>query len=459
MTFLRQRFVLRLVVLAGLVGIAILAGSWLEGVSPSGEMELNYLFDRPDRVLDVTIEHVYITIVTILGASVVGVVFGVLITRIRSLYNPILTLAGIIYTVPSLAMFVLMIPLLGIGFRSAVVALILYSLLIIIRNTAVGLDGVDPNIIEAARGMGMTALGILFRVELPLALPIIFAGIRIAAVSTISLATIAAFIGAGGIGDLIFEGLSSQRDDKIIAGAIAASVMALGAEVLLRQVEQGSSPGVTGDFKTLGERIADFWDHLREHPDTLVMFGTVLLLIGYSGMAWIHPYSYDERISGAPEVQAALDEAGYLELTGLDLAMIDVDTPVVRSLQILPWFAIAAALMAVYNTLRGPGSRASAELFLICGLLAFFPLMHFYFETKRAVGDYGAHPGDLFFGLRDRIKDISGVRISPVLEEVNRETGFTLSAVGVAIIVVGAFMKSLWFRRRTRERLEEEAAA
>jgi len=293
MTFLRQRFVLRLVVLAGLVGIAILAGSWLEGVSPSGEMELNYLFDRPDRVLDVTIEHVYITIVTILGASVVGVVFGVLITRIRSLYNPILTLAGIIYTVPSLAMFVLMIPLLGIGFRSAVVALILYSLLIIIRNTAVGLDGVDPNIIEAARGMGMTALGILFRVELPLALPIIFAGIRIAAVSTISLATIAAFIGAGGIGDLIFEGLSSQRDDKIIAGAIAASVMALGAEVLLRQVEQGSSPGVTGDFKTLGERIADFWDHLREHPDTLVMFGTVLLLIGYSGMAWIHPYSYD----------------------------------------------------------------------------------------------------------------------------------------------------------------------
>jgi osmoprotectant transport system permease protein len=122
-----------------------------------------------------------------------------------------------------------MIPIVGIGFTPAVIALTLYSLLAIIRNSAVGIDGVSPAIIEAARGMGMTRMQILLQVELPLALPVIFAGIRIAAVSTISLATLASFFGARSLGSLIFEGIAAGglRNDKVAAGALGAAALAI----------------------------------------------------------------------------------------------------------------------------------------------------------------------------------------------------------------------------------------
>ncbi|MBE9076348.1 ABC transporter permease [Romeria aff. gracilis LEGE 07310] len=165
---------------------------------------------------------------------------GVLITRVRFLYDPVIKLAGMLYTVPSLAMFGILIPIVGIGFTPAVIALTLYSLLAIIRNTAVGIDGVDPAIIEAARGMGMTARGILLQVELPLALPVIFAGIRIAAVSTISLATIASFFGSDSLGKLIFEGISAggTRNDKVMAGAIGAALLAILFDQVISRVER-----------------------------------------------------------------------------------------------------------------------------------------------------------------------------------------------------------------------------
>jgi osmoprotectant transport system permease protein len=418
---------------------------------------MDYIIERPDLVLDVAIEHVYITIVAILGATLIGVALGVLITRVRALYDPILTVAGIIYTIPSLAMFVLMIPILGIGFDSAVVALILYSLLVIIRNTAVGIDGVDPNIIEAARGMGMTSLGILLRVELPLALPVVFAGIRIASVSAISIATIAAFIGAGGIGDLLFQGISSQRNDKIVAGAIAASVMAIGAEILLQQIEKGASPGLSGDFRTLGEHLADFWAYLRNHPDTLVLLGAVILLVGYFGVTWVTPYADDPKIADDPAAQDALAEAGYtLGMTGFDLAQFPGNAPIRQSLQLLPWFAGAAAALALANMLWIPRSRASSEVLLLCGLLAFFPLVHFYAETRRAIGELGTK-SDFFLIVRNDIRSIAGVNVSPRLESLDPQGGFTLALIGAALVVVGAYLKSLWFRRRARE-VEEQFA-
>ncbi len=410
---------------------------------------MEFLIERPDLVLDVVIEHVYITIVAIFGATIIGVLIGVLITRIRSIYDPVLTIASIIYTVPSLAMFVMMIPILGIGFKSAVIALILYSLLIIIRNTAVGIDGVDPNITEAALGMGMTPLGILFRIELPLALPIIFAGIRIAAVSAISMATIAAFIGAGGIGDLLFEGISSQRNDKIIAGAIAASVMAIGAEILLRQVEQGASPGTGSGFKTLGEHLADFWDQLRARPDILALLGALLLLIGYFGAEWVNPYAEDERIT--EDAQIVLEEAGYsLHMTGFDLARIETDASARRSLELLPWFVGVAVVLSVVNTGWGPGNRASAEILLLCGLLALFPLLHFSMEVRRAVGELGTF-SELFRTVRNDINAIAGVRVSPQIQSLDLQGGYTLSVIGALLIIAGAFLKSLWFRQQARE--------
>lgn len=194
---------------------------------------------RPDRVIEFTIGHLAITATTMFFAILIGVALGVLITRIRWLYDPVITGAGMLYTIPSLALFGIMIPIVGIGFRAAVIALTLYSLLAIIRNTAVGIDEVDTAIKEAARGMGMTDLQILLRVELPLALPVIFAGIRIAVVSTISLATIASFFGATSLGNLIFEGIGSggTRNDKIVAGAVGASALAIFFSQIIRRAE------------------------------------------------------------------------------------------------------------------------------------------------------------------------------------------------------------------------------
>jgi osmoprotectant transport system permease protein len=145
-----------------------------------------------------------------------------------------------LYTIPSLALFGIMVPIVGIGFKPAVITLTVYSLLVIIRNTAVGLDGASPSIKEAARGLGMTQAQILLLVELPLALPVIIAGVRIATVAAISMATVASYFGTSSLGTLIFEGVATggSRFDKVAAGAIGASALAIAFEQVIRRVER-----------------------------------------------------------------------------------------------------------------------------------------------------------------------------------------------------------------------------
>ena len=200
---------------------------------------------RPDRVLEFLWGHLFITFITMFFAIVISVPLGILITRVRSLYEPVIKLSGMLYTVPSLAMFGILIPFVGIGFTPAIIALTLYSLLAIIRNTAVGINGVDRAIIESARGMGLKNSQILLQVELPLALPVILAGIRIATVSTISLATLASFFGANSLGNLIFEGIAAggTRNDKVMAGAIGAAFLAIIFDYGIIRIER-SLPGV-----------------------------------------------------------------------------------------------------------------------------------------------------------------------------------------------------------------------
>lgn len=195
---------------------------------------------RPDRVLEFLAGHLLITLVTLVFAILISIPLGILITRVEWLYEPVIKLTGMLYTVPSFAMFGLLVPIVGIGFKPAIVALTLYSLLAIVRNTAVGINGIDQAIIEAARGMGMRDRAILLKVELPLALPVIFAGIRIATVSTISLATLASFFGAGSLGSLIFEGISAggTRNDKIVAGAIGAAFLAIVFDAIVSRIER-----------------------------------------------------------------------------------------------------------------------------------------------------------------------------------------------------------------------------
>lgn len=186
-----------------------------------------YLIEQPERVLQLTLEHIRLVGISVLAATLIGVPLGVLCTRIRWLESPVLNLSGILYTVPSLAFFAILIPYTGLGTSTATIALALYSLLAIIRNTVAGIDDVPRATLDAARGMGMTGRQRLFLVELPLALPVIFAGIRVATVAAVGIAVIAAVIGAGGLGRLIFDGLRTVDADQVLAGAIMATLLAL----------------------------------------------------------------------------------------------------------------------------------------------------------------------------------------------------------------------------------------
>jgi osmoprotectant transport system permease protein len=193
------------------------------------------------EVAQLTLEHLVLVGLSIIIAAGIGLPLGVLMTRRPGLSGPILTFANAVQTIPSLALFGFLIPLPfigGIGARTAIVALVLYSLLPIIRNTFTGISGVDPAIREAGRGMGMTDLQLLWSVEIPLALGVIFAGLRVATVLCVGVATIAAAVGAGGLGMFIFRGVSMVDSRLILAGAIPAAALALAADFGLGAIEK-----------------------------------------------------------------------------------------------------------------------------------------------------------------------------------------------------------------------------
>lgn len=192
-----------------------------------------YFLRHWDEILRATGEHVWLVGFSMLFAVAIGVPLGILVTRRPWLSKPILGSANVAETIPSLALFGFLLPVPWLGDRAdrlAIAALTLYALLPIIRNTSTGIAGVDPAVREAARGMGMTGWQILFRVELPLSLSTVIAGVRVATVLTIGIATIAAAVGAGGLGEFIFRGLAMVNDQLILAGAIPAAVLALAAE-------------------------------------------------------------------------------------------------------------------------------------------------------------------------------------------------------------------------------------
>ncbi|WP_412761213.1 ABC transporter permease [Peribacillus frigoritolerans] len=194
-----------------------------------------------------TWEHIQLVGLAVGVAILLGVPFGVYITQHEKLSNLVLAVAGIIMTIPSIALFGIMIPILsiinqGIGFLPAFIALVLYSQLPIIRNTFIAVKNVDPNMRDAAIGMGMTAWQRLLKVEIPIALPVIMAGIRMAVVLTIGIGAIAAYIGAGGLGVYIARGISTSYTEMVQAGAIAVSILAIAADYLLGLVQKRVSP-------------------------------------------------------------------------------------------------------------------------------------------------------------------------------------------------------------------------
>lgn len=200
-------------------------------------MSLDYLFRRWDRVWALTLDHLTLAGTAILVALVIAIPLGILAARLPRVSTPLLAFLGALYTIPSLAFLALLIPTLGIGRRPAVVVLAVYAQIFLVRNIVAGLRGVDAATLEAARGLGMTRLQEFWRVRWPLALPVMIAGLRTATVTTISLATIAAWIGAGGLGTLLFEGIARDDPNRILAGAIAITALAILTDALLRFIE------------------------------------------------------------------------------------------------------------------------------------------------------------------------------------------------------------------------------
>jgi osmoprotectant transport system permease protein len=202
---------------------------------------LQFIAQNRTEVLELTAEHLWLVGASIALAVLIGIPLGILITRWPLLHKPVLGGANIIQTIPSLALFGFLLPAPWIGARAdrlAILALTLYALLPLIRNTYTGIKGVDRAVVEAGRGMGMTERQLLWQVELPLALGVIIAGVRVASVISIGLATIAAAIGAGGLGEYIFRGLAMVNNQVILAGAIPAAALAILADVSLGWLEK-----------------------------------------------------------------------------------------------------------------------------------------------------------------------------------------------------------------------------
>ncbi|CFX40363.1 MetI-like domain [Syntrophomonas zehnderi OL-4] len=206
----------------------------------AGNSFVGYVTANSGKILQLSLEHCLLVVVAVLIAIVVGISLGILISYYDVLAPAILYVCQIIMTIPSLALFGLFLPLFGIGFKTGVITLVLYCLLPVVRNTYVGIAEIDPSIIEAARGMGMNEASIMTKIKLPLAWPIIMAGIRTAVVMVVGIAAIASVVGAGGLGVFIFRGISQWNINAVLVGAIFVSLLAIVFDQVLKLVENRS---------------------------------------------------------------------------------------------------------------------------------------------------------------------------------------------------------------------------
>jgi osmoprotectant transport system permease protein len=203
---------------------------------------LETIQSRYDLIQQAFLEHIYLSFVALAIGIAIALPLGILIARHRKYAEPVIAVTAVFQTIPSLALFGFLVPLMGIGSNTALIALIIYALLPILRNTYTGLTSVDSSIIEAGRGMGMTTTQILKQIEFPLALPFIMAGIRTATVLTVGIATLATFVGAGGLGDVIYRGLQSYNNSLVLAGALPVALLAISFDLLLKWVEKKATP-------------------------------------------------------------------------------------------------------------------------------------------------------------------------------------------------------------------------
>ncbi len=210
--------------------------------SPRCNPGMSYLLNNFPIVWKLLLQHLSMTVQALVLAVLIALPIALLVTRYRKLNVPLLGILGTLYTIPSLALIIFLLPFFGLNARSVIIALVIYAQVILVRNLTVGLQSIQPAILEAARGMGMNFWQRWWRVQVPLILPIFLAGLRIATVVTISIATIGAKFGAGGLGTLLFDGLTQSRNDKVVAGAITVSLLALAMNGGFLGLEWATSP-------------------------------------------------------------------------------------------------------------------------------------------------------------------------------------------------------------------------
>ena len=235
---------------------------------------IDYVIQNHEQIISLFLEHIELTFIAVGLSILIGVPIGILISYVRKLDKPILGLSSVIQAVPSMALLGFMIPFVGIGTIPAIIVVILYSLLPIIKNTYTGINGISESMIESAKGIGLTKSQILFKIQIPQTLPVIMAGIRISAVSAVGLMTMSAFIGGGGLGYLIFSGIRTVNNYQILAGAIPACILALFVDYFFSLIEKLVTP-VSIQMKDLSRE-----EVLRKRKIQKVILFLILLSIG-----------------------------------------------------------------------------------------------------------------------------------------------------------------------------------
>jgi osmoprotectant transport system permease protein len=203
----------------------------------------NYDLSNPESIPNLFLKHLYFVGIIMLISIIIAIPVGILVARYRRFYFPVITVSGVLYTVPSIAAFGLLIPITKLTPATAIIPMVLYNQLILIRNTAAAVNGIDPLLIEVGRAMGMKPQQLLFRVTLPLALPVIVAGIRIATVTTVGIAALASVVGQSSLGDLIFQNIASGDFNTVIGGAILIAFFAIVADLLLLALQVALNRG------------------------------------------------------------------------------------------------------------------------------------------------------------------------------------------------------------------------
>ena len=197
-----------------------------------------YLSKHPEKIINPFVSHIMLVLLTLVISVILAVLLTIVAVLVRNIGNLFLQIFSVIYSIPSLALFAILIPVTGLGLKTAVIVLVLYNQYLLLRNFLVGINEVDPGVLEAARGIGMKPLEILWIIQAPLAKKAIYAGIRLAVVSTIGIGTIASSINAGGLGDLLFDGLRTMNSVKILWGSLLSAFLAISINYVLKLFEE-----------------------------------------------------------------------------------------------------------------------------------------------------------------------------------------------------------------------------